>query len=111
MTQLDAIMVLFPDLEAAELSTWIERRWVQPDAAEGGDWDFHEIDVARIRLIYDLRRRLDVAEETVPLVLSLLDQVYELRCTVKAMTQALKGQPQEVQAALRATLERRSVKL
>lgn len=102
----DAIVGLFPDLEAVELSDWIERRWVQPEAAEGGSWVFHEIDVARVRLIYDLRRELDVEEETVPLVLSLLDQVYELRCTLKAMTRALGTQPPEVQAAVLAALER-----
>jgi chaperone modulatory protein CbpM len=111
MTRLDAIVAQFPDLEAAELSIWIERRWVQPDIAEGGISEFREIDVARIRLIYDLRRRLDVAEETVPLVLSLLDQLYEIRCTVKAIAQALKDQPQDVQAAVREALERQSMKL
>lgn len=106
MMQFDAIVGLFPDLEAVELSDWIERRWVQPEPAEGGSWVFHEIDVARVRLIYDLRRELDIEEETVPLVLSLLDQVYELRCTLKAMTRALGTQPPEVQAAVLAVLER-----
>jgi chaperone modulatory protein CbpM len=110
MTQLDEIVVLFPDLEVTELSIWIEHRWVQPDIGESGGWAFREIDVARVRLIYDLRRRLDVAEETVPLVLSLLDQLYDLRCTVKAMTQALKDQAPEVQAAVRTALKQPNVK-
>jgi len=106
MMRFEAIVGLFPDLDAIELSDWIERRWVQPEPAEGGGWVFHEIDVARVRLIHDLRRELDVAEDTVSLVLSLLDQVYELRCTLKAMTQALASQPPEVQAAVFAALER-----
>jgi chaperone modulatory protein CbpM len=103
MMRLDAIVALFPDLEAAELSAWVEQRWIQPEAAEGG-WLFHEIDVARVRLIYDLRRDLGVEEDMMPLVLSLLDQVYELRCTLKAMTRALERQPPEVQAAVLAAL-------
>lgn len=108
MMRLEAIVALFPDLEAVELTGWIERRWVQPEPGEGGGWLFHEIDVARVRLIYDLRRDLEVAEETVPLVLSLLDQVYELRGALKAMTRALESQPAEVQQAVRAALARDS---
>ena len=105
MMRFDAIVALFPDLDSVELSDWIEHRWIQPEPAEGGGWVFHEIDVARVRLIYDLRRELEIAEETVPLVLSLLDQVYELRCTLKAMTRALGTQPPAVQAAVLAALE------
>jgi len=42
----------------------------------------------------------------VPLVLSLLDQVYELRRNLKAMTQALDQQSEDVRAAvLRALAE------
>jgi chaperone modulatory protein CbpM len=104
--RIDAVIAMFPDLEQIELVEWIERRWVEPEADAEGGWVFHEIDVARTRLVYDLRRELEVAEPTVPLVLSLLDQVYELRSTLKAMTRALESQPPEVQAAIRAVLER-----
>ncbi|MFI4988355.1 MAG: hypothetical protein ACHQF3_13020 [Alphaproteobacteria bacterium] len=107
MMRLEAIAALFPDLETIELSVWIERRWVEPEAAGDGGWVFHEIDVARVRLIYDLRRELEVAEETVPLVLSLLDQLYELRATLKTVTRAVEGQPSAVRDAIRAALEDR----
>lgn len=106
MMRLEAIVALFPDLETVEVTEWIERRWVQPEPGEGGGWVFHEIDVARVRLIYDLRRDLEVTEDTVPLVLSLLDQVYELRCRLKAMTEALETQPPELRAAVLKALER-----
>ncbi|HLI10973.1 MAG TPA: hypothetical protein VKY65_05190 [Alphaproteobacteria bacterium] len=108
MMPLDAIAALFPDLEPAELSVWIERRWVQPERAADGQWLFQEIDVARVRLVYDLRHQLGVHDEVVPLVLSLLDQVYELRCTLKAMNEALSAQPPEVQAAVLAAVAGRS---
>jgi len=103
MMKLDAVVTLFPDLQAPELEGWIEQRWVQPEPADGG-WGFHAVDVARVRLIYDLRRGLETPEETVPLVLSLLDQVYDLRATLNAMTQALATQPSEVQAAVLSAL-------
>lgn len=97
------ICALFRDLEVAELTVWIESGWVQPERS-GEVWVFHEIDVARARLIYDLRRVLATPEETVPLVLSLVDQVYELRATLAAVMAALRDQPAEVQDAVRAAL-------
>ncbi len=103
MTGPDAVIALFRDLELAELTAWIEAGWVQPERT-GEVWVFHEIDVARVRLIYDLRRELETPAETVPVVLSLLDQVYDLRCTLNAVMAALKVQPSEVQDAVRAAL-------
>ena len=79
-----------------ELTTWVERGWVIPDA-DGTTLEFHEIDVARVRLIHDLRSGMDVGEDAVPLVLSLLDQVYDLRSRLKAVLRAVEAQPREVQ--------------
>ena len=93
MTRLEDVLALFRDLDATELTIWIESGWV-----------FHEIDVARVRLIYDLRHELETPEDTVPMVLSLLDQVYELRCTLAAVMGVIKDQPPELQAAVRAAL-------
>jgi chaperone modulatory protein CbpM len=103
MTRLEDVIGLFRDLDATELTIWIESGWVQPERAEGS-WVFHEIDIARVRLIYDLRHELETPEDTVPMVLSLLDQVYELRCTLAAVMGAIKDQPPELQAAVRAAL-------
>jgi len=103
MTRLEDVLGLFRDLDVTELTIWIESGWVQPEPTEG-DWVFHEIDVARVRLIYDLRHELETPEETVPMVLSLLDQVYELRCTLAAVMGVIKDQPPELQAAVRAAL-------
>ena len=104
MMQLDAVMTLFPDLAASELEAWVARRWVQPSQGIDEVWIFGDIDVARVRLIYDLRRDLDTPEEMIPLVLSLLDQVYELRGALKALTQAIASQPAEVQQAVHAAV-------
>ena len=102
--QIEAVLALVSDLQSAELTDWIERGWVQPDAGSQGDWVFREIDVARIRLIHDLRRDLDVTEEALPLVLSLLDQVYELRCRLKGVIHAVGAQPREVREAVLVAL-------
>jgi len=96
-----AVTALFPGLTQVELTHWIERGWVLPDAVESG-FVFHEIDVARVRLIRDLRSDMDINEDAVSLVLSLLDQVYELRRKMKSVLHALESQPTDVRAAVLA---------
>ena len=99
MLQLTAVTALFVDLPAQELTGWIERGWVRPEPDESG-WVFQEIDVARVRLIHDLRHGMDVTEDAIPLVLSLLDQVYELRARLKAVLRAVEAQPPDVWQAI-----------
>jgi chaperone modulatory protein CbpM len=101
--QLTTVTALFVDLPEQELTGWIERGWVRPDSNESG-WIFQEIDIARVRLIHDLRRDMGIGEDTLPLVLSLLDQVYELRAQLKSVLRAVERQSPEVREAIRAAL-------
>jgi chaperone modulatory protein CbpM len=103
MMRAHAVAALFADLDEAELIVWVERGWVRPEAAEA-DWVFQEIDVARVRLIHDLRRRMEVNDEALPLILSLLDQVYDLRSQLRAVLRAVEQQPEPVQRAILAVL-------
>ena len=108
MMRLHAVVALFDDLDAAELTAWIERRWVRL-AQDDGAFAFQEIDIARVRLIHDLRRGMAVPEETLPLVLSLLDQVHALRGVLSDVARALETQPPDVRdAVLGRRSERRS---
>ena len=100
-----AVVALFSGLSEVELVTWVERGWVIPEDA-GSSLEFHEIDVARVRLIRDLRHGMDIGEDAVPLVLSLLDQVYELRSRLKSMLHAVEAQPGDVKVAILAALDR-----
>jgi chaperone modulatory protein CbpM len=103
--RLDAVLAMFSDMGVTELTAWVERGWVQPDSANGEQWVFRDIDVARVRLIHDLRRDLDVAEDAVPLVLTLLDEVYELRTTLRGVIRAVGAQPPEVRKAVLGALD------
>ena len=96
---LAAVSALFSDLSTVELIQWVEQGWVVPDTEETG-LVFREIDVARVRLIHDLRRDMAIGEDAVPLVLSLLDQIYELRSKMNTFLRALSSQPNDVKAAL-----------
>jgi chaperone modulatory protein CbpM len=97
----------FAGLNAAELSRWVENRWVVPETAaeEGGErWVFHEVDVARVELILDIRREFAVDDEALSLVLGLLDQVYSLRRQMRRLCDALEQQPPEIRDAIRRAL-------
>ena len=103
MMRLTAVVAMFPDLRETELHSWVERGWVRPEGDEP-DWVFQEVDVARVRLIHDFRHAMAVSEETMPLVLSLLDQVYTLRGQMRAFARAVESQPETVRAAILAAL-------
>ena len=98
-----AVVALFPDLGERELLGWVARGWVRPEGIEP-DWVFQEIDVARVRMIRDFRHAMEVPEETMPLVLSLLDQVYTLRGQLRAVARAVEGQPEAVRAGILAAI-------
>jgi chaperone modulatory protein CbpM len=103
MMRFTAVVGLFPDLGETELLAWVERGWVRPEGTQP-DWEFQEIDIARVRLIRDFRRAMAVPEETMSLVLSLLDQVYTLRGQMRAIARAVEGQPDEVRSAILAAI-------
>jgi chaperone modulatory protein CbpM len=100
---LTAVIALFSDLGEAELIGWVERGWVRAEWQDP-DWVFQEIDVARVRMIHDFRRAMDIPEETMPLVLSLLDQVYALRSRMQSVARAVERQPRSVRDDILSTL-------
>jgi chaperone modulatory protein CbpM len=103
---LAAVIALVPDVTADELSDWIGRGWVVP-GGEPPDWSFAEIDVARVRLLRDLRHMMDVETETLSLVLSLLDQLYDARHALAALAEAAGTLPPPAREALLAALRTR----
>jgi chaperone modulatory protein CbpM len=107
MMDIGAVMRLISGLQEAELRRWIAERWVRPEPASEG-YVFHEVDVARVRLIVELRHELAIDEDALPVVLQLLDQVYTLRRRLRAMSEALEAQPAEVRTAVQARLARTS---
>ena len=105
MIGIDGLIRMIAGLQEAELRRWIDERWVRPERAATG-FVFREVDVARVRLIVELRQELAIDEEALPVVLQLLDQVYALRRRLKAMSEAIDAQPEPVRAAVRARLVR-----
>lgn len=101
------IVERFAELEAAELIRWVENRWIVPErenGQEGERWIFHEVDIARVELILDIRREFVLDEEAMSLVLGLLDQVYSLRRQMRRLCHALETQPPEIRDSIRKAL-------
>ncbi|MCC7274152.1 MAG: hypothetical protein IT561_15905 [Alphaproteobacteria bacterium] len=88
MITLEILCIHFAALTPDDLRRWIAEGYVRPEAA-GDELHFREIDVERVRLILELRDELAVNEEALPLVLSLLDQVYALRRKLRRLGAAV----------------------
>ena len=82
------------EISRQELELWIEESWILPER-DGDALAFDEVDVARLRLISELRRDLAVNDEAVPLVLHLIDEVHLLRNCLAALGPALDELPPE----------------
>ena len=105
MIALDELLDRLRGLERRELTRWVQNRWVLPES-RAGTWVFHEVDVARVELIFEIRRDFAVDDEAMPLVLSLLDQVYSLRRQMRRLCDAVAAQPEDIQQAIRKALPR-----
>jgi chaperone modulatory protein CbpM len=103
MMRFTAVLAQFSDLGETELTAWIERGWVRPETEPSGPV-FQDIDLARVRLIHDLRSVMLIEDETIPLILSLLDQVYDLRAGLRAVLRAVEAQPAPVREAILAAI-------
>jgi chaperone modulatory protein CbpM len=103
MSDIDAVCRLC-GLEVGEVERWIVEEWVLPERGAAG-YVFHEVDIARVRLIVEMKRELAIDEEAIPVVLRLLDQLYALRRRLKAVTSALDTLPPDLREAVMAKLE------
>jgi chaperone modulatory protein CbpM len=112
MMRITAVVAMFDGLEETDVLTWVERGWVRPQWGSTGDATgnptgdpiFEDIDIARVRLIHDLLFRMDLREDAIPLILGLLDQVYDLRAIVRTLTTEIGRQPANVRDAILAGL-------
>jgi chaperone modulatory protein CbpM len=108
MIGIEILVARLPGLQRTHLEHWIENGWVRPDGA-AGRYAFREIDVARVRLIQQLRDDLEVNEAALPIVLSLLDQLYDARRRLRELADALgRTAPEPVRRQLADELAKRT---
>jgi chaperone modulatory protein CbpM len=82
MISMEVLITELNGLPVQDLERWISNRWVRPDG-QAGTYLFREIDVARAHLIWELREQMQVNEDAIPVVLLLLDQLYDQRRHIK----------------------------
>jgi chaperone modulatory protein CbpM len=107
MIAFEELLNRFVGLDRRELTRWVENRWVLPERREK-TWIFHQIDVARVELILEVRQEFAIDDEALSLILGLLDQVYDLRRQLGRLCDALAAQPPEIRAAVKRALPRTS---
>jgi len=86
-------------VELEDLRHWVAEGWVRPAQGAHG-LVFDELDVARVRLVCDLRDDMSLPADAVPVVLLLLDQLHGLRRQLRSLASAVDCQPDEVRRAV-----------
>jgi chaperone modulatory protein CbpM len=94
-------------LTLRELRLWVREGWVRP--ARGGRGPvFDEIDVARLRMLCDLRKDMAVPSDVLPAMLTLIDHLHRTRRDLRLLTEALDEQPSETRRSVLAAIRRRA---
>lgn len=87
------------ELDAESLQRWIDQGWVLPHR-DHSSLLFDPSDVARVRLICELHYDLSIEEDSMPVVLSLMDQLYATRRALGALMSAVGALPADVRAEI-----------
>ena len=93
------LIAQFTVLERRVLLTWIEDGVIAPHRDETG-YLFDRIDQARVALACDLHYRMGLEHASLPVILSLIDQLHDVRHHLRALTRAVSEQPDTVQQAI-----------
>ena len=86
-------------LEARVLHEWIEMGLLSPHRGDAG-YLFDDVDIARVHLVCDLRYDMGLGEESLPVILNLVDQLHGTRHTLKALAAAISEQPEEIRVTI-----------
>jgi chaperone modulatory protein CbpM len=86
-------------LTVTRLRVWVAQGWIKPD--DQAVQSFSEADIARAALICNLEDELGFAEEDVPVLLNLIDQIHGLRAELKGLLDALEDLPPDARATIK----------
>jgi len=90
-------------LSHEELEVWIREELIIA-TRDAADLVFSDRECARVRLICTLRYELEVERDTLPVVMSLLDQLYEARGRLRALGAAVAAQDPAIRDTILARL-------
>ena len=97
------VLVMIERVSVERLRSWVDEDLVRPTRT-GEEPHFNDADIARIRLIDTLIHDMEVGEEAVPIILSLIDQIHDMRLRMRCVADAIDAQPDDVKSTLRKLL-------
>ncbi len=77
-------------LQIQTLELWLEQQWLIPRQTSQGV-RFTDIDVARARLIHELKNDFGANDEGIDVILHLMDQLHEMRRAFEQLRKDIKG--------------------
>ncbi len=83
-------------LKREVLLVWIEEGVIVPHRDEQG-YLFDRIDESRVALCCDLHYRMGLEHASLPIILSLIDQLHDVRHHLRKLSNAVSGQPDAIQ--------------
>ncbi len=95
----DEVISRVEGLSVEHLCFCIEEGWINPKQTKGQSY-FAEIDIVRLQFILNLQTDLSIDAESMPIILSLIDQVHGLRDKLYSLANAVSEQPIDVQQAI-----------
>lgn len=93
------VVAILDDLDPVRLQSFVAAHVVTPVVTPQGH-AFTEADVARLQLLCDLSEVYDLSADTLPMVMSLIDQLNTARGDMRALIQAVATEPDEVRGRI-----------
>ncbi len=89
------LIAQFTVLERQVLMIWIEEGVITPQHDEQG-YLFDPVDESRVALACDLHYRMGLEHASLPIILSLIDQLHDARHYLRTLTRAVAEQPETI---------------
>ncbi len=105
MIRVEMVVTSVRGIAVSDVTDWIARGWIAPTGTPP-DWMFTDSDVARVRLVRELRDEAGIPEDTLPVVLSLLDQIHDLRHALRTVSDAVTALPPPLRDEVLSRLRR-----
>ena len=103
MMRIDELVAAIDSLQRSDLESWIEDRLVVA-SREAETFLFSDMESARVRLLCTLRYELEIDADTLPVVMSLIDELYHTRQRLLSLAAAVAAQEENVQDSIVAAL-------
>ena len=104
MTTLEELLRAHERLTTVHVERWVARGLLRP-SADGENWVFEPVDVARAHLLAELTDQMGFDDEAVETVVDLLDQVHTLRRQLHQLGLAIGRQPNETRESIAVALQ------